>query len=238
MLERRCAIPLLLAACCVGVARQALPAEPSARDLLPAHPAVLFDPARRCPDLRQAQLDDEGIAVVAFQVSPTGVPSQPSLISSSGSNDLDTAAVSCVMKLKFQPAVSRGDGIAVVSRQAAAWKWARPGDHHADPARGAAPPAAAPTAAPTAAVVAAAAAAPAAAAPAAAAPAAAAVARQIGGSVVRVCVDGSGRLAAEPSIVQSSGDAAFDHAALGVAKAGSGSYRALPGCLELSLRPD
>lgn len=144
MLERRCAIHLLIVACCAADAPQALPAEVSARDFLAAHVAPFFEIDQRCPGLRQAPPDDEGVAVVVFQVSPTGVPSQPTLLASSGSGDLDSAATSCVMKLKFQPAVSRGDGTAVASRQVAAWKWSRPADHRAGAAPNASPPVPAP----------------------------------------------------------------------------------------------
>jgi periplasmic protein TonB len=47
-----------------------------------------------------------------------------------------------------------------------------------------------------------------------------------GSATVRVCVDGSGRLTAGPTIAQSSGSARLDEGALKVAKAGSGHYRA------------
>ena len=47
-----------------------------------------------------------------------------------------------------------------------------------------------------------------------------------GSATVRVCVDGSGRLTADPIIAQSSGSARLDEGALKVAKAGSGHYRA------------
>jgi TonB family protein len=43
---------------------------------------------------------------------------------------------------------------------------------------------------------------------------------------VQVCVDGSGRLTANPTIAQSSGSARLDAGALTLAKAGSGHYRA------------
>jgi TonB family protein len=47
-----------------------------------------------------------------------------------------------------------------------------------------------------------------------------------GVAAVRVCVDGSGRLSANPTIAQSSGSARLDEGALRLAKAGSGHYRA------------
>jgi TonB family protein len=47
-----------------------------------------------------------------------------------------------------------------------------------------------------------------------------------GVAAVRVCVDGNGRLSADPTIAQSSGSARLDEGALRLAKAGSGHYRA------------
>ncbi len=46
-----------------------------------------------------------------------------------------------------------------------------------------------------------------------------------GAATVRVCVDGSGRLSAAPTIAESSGSARLDAGALRLAKAGSGHYR-------------
>jgi periplasmic protein TonB len=47
-----------------------------------------------------------------------------------------------------------------------------------------------------------------------------------GSASVYVCVDGSGRLTADPTIAQSSGSARLDQGALRLARAGSGHYRA------------
>jgi len=47
-----------------------------------------------------------------------------------------------------------------------------------------------------------------------------------GTTTVRVCVDPSGRLTADPAAVQTSGSARIDQGALQLAKAGSGHYRA------------
>jgi TonB family protein len=47
-----------------------------------------------------------------------------------------------------------------------------------------------------------------------------------GMSTVRVCVDSKGKLASDPTIVQSSGIARLDQGALRLARAGSGHYRA------------
>jgi TonB family protein len=50
--------------------------------------------------------------------------------------------------------------------------------------------------------------------------------REMGIATVSVCVDGAGRLTGTPSIGQSSGSARLDEAALRLARAGSGHYRA------------
>lgn len=180
--------------------------------------AVRFDPLRQCPDLRVADPEEQNVAIVVFLVGPTGVPSQPTIKSAASSDGLDTASEDCVLRLRFQPATRWGDGTAVDSWQQIAWKWA--------PAR----------ARQAALGSAAAKGSNAASGPAAdAAPDSAAVA-------VRVCVDAAGKLQGAPSIVRSSGDALFDAAAVQIAQAGSGSYRAgtgaaAAGCLELSIKP-
>ena len=51
-------------------------------------------------------------------------------------------------------------------------------------------------------------------------------AHERGIAIVGVCVDGAGRLTGKPAIDQSSGSARLDEAALRLAKAGSGHYRA------------
>jgi TonB family protein len=60
---------------------------------------------------------------------------------------------------------------------------------------------------------------------------------------VQVCVDGRGRLTANPTIAQSSGSARIDAGALSLAKAGSGHYRAttedgkaVPSCFAFRIR--
>jgi TonB family protein len=47
-----------------------------------------------------------------------------------------------------------------------------------------------------------------------------------GVATVKACVDGRGRLTADPTIVESTGFARLDESALKLAKAGSGHYRA------------
>src|SRR5712671_7843065 len=73
-----------------------------------AHIALRSDPTRQCPDLRLAA---DGAAVVLFLVGPTGVPSRAAIKSSSGSEALDTAAMNCLLNLRFQPATRAGDGV-------------------------------------------------------------------------------------------------------------------------------
>ena len=50
--------------------------------------------------------------------------------------------------------------------------------------------------------------------------------REEGAAIVRACVDVKGRLVSDPTIIRSSGIVRLDEAALGLAKAGSGHYRA------------
>jgi TonB family protein len=209
---------------------------------LPARFALRFDPESRCPDLRTAGLEDAAVAVVVFLVGPTGVPSRPAIRSSSGSPPLDTAAVSCVLKLRFRPATSLGEGAPVSSWQQAAWRWARvPSQRTADATTASAAPPTPPTppAPPVANTV-----------PASAVAAASheppASPSGVGTVEVRVCVDAKGRLAQNPAVIQSSGDAKFDDAALRVARSGSGHYRPATGsdgkptsgCEQLAIRPE
>jgi TonB family protein len=177
--------------------------------LLQAQVALRFDPLRRCPDLRIA---DEGtFALVVFLVGVSGNPSQVSVRSSSQSASLDAAAVSCVLKLRFQPAIRAGDGVPIVSWQQLGWRWARQQEHHDGAAATASQAAVSPT----------------------------------NGTVqVRVCSDGTGRLAQEPKIISSSGDPGLDESALRIARSGSGNYRPattvdgtpLSGCAQLSIK--
>ena len=100
---------------------------PAPDNILQAHPALRFDPASRCSDVRPAGPDDEPVAVVLFQVGSTGVPSKATVKASSGAADLDAAATNCVLRLRFQPATRMGDGVAIDSWQQMAWKRARVG---------------------------------------------------------------------------------------------------------------
>jgi TonB family protein len=85
-----------------------------------------FNPKTHCPDLRAA---DEGTkAVVVFWVPRGGAPSHISIKSSSGSNALDSAAISCVSKLRFAPATQLGDGEPFAAWQQFALRWAVQGN--------------------------------------------------------------------------------------------------------------
>src|SRR6202158_2790095 len=95
-----------------------------------AHVAWRFDPIRQCPDLRLAE---DGAAVVVFLVGASGVPSRAAIKSSSGSEALDTAAMNCVLKLRFQPATRAGDGVAVDSWQEIARRGANQGEQDTGP---------------------------------------------------------------------------------------------------------
>jgi TonB family protein len=221
---------LVLAVPDISVAQtQPIPDNP-----LLAQTSLGFNPKTRCPDLRIA---DEGtIAVVVFWVPRSGIPSRVSIKSSSGSEALDSAAVNCVSKLRFAPATRLGDGEPLDSWQQIAWRWARQGN--ADEARemsSQTPPVAAGQASE----------------PVAAAPTqTAAQGRRddSGGKAnsvtVRVCVDETGKLKQDPTIVHSSGKALLDQAAVKIAASGSAYYRPdtssngppVSGCAQLAIK--
>jgi TonB family protein len=208
-----CALGLVLYDYPQAAPAQSAAASPPAGAAQLAHPARGFSPLTHCPELRVA---DEGeLAVIVFLVGSTGVPTQASVRASSGSPELDAAAVKCVRALHFLPLARLGDGVAIDSWQQLGLRWAKSTGTHADTAT----PAAAPAAAGSAAM-----------------PAARRVA-------VRVCVDESGQLARDPTLTHSSGDPAADEAALRIARAGSGYYRpartpdgtARAGCQQLAI---
>jgi TonB family protein len=180
---------------------------PDPNATLQAHAAWAFNPIRRCPDLRVAE--DGTASVVVFLVARSGIPSRISIKSSSGSEVLDAAAMSCVSKLRFDPATRLGDGDPIESWQEIAWKWASQ-EHHGEPpgtatrtpALRAAPDSTANSAAPN----------------------------STGGSqdrsvAVRVCADDTGKLLQDPTILRSSGNPGFDEAAIKIARSGSPYYR-------------
>ena len=203
---------------------------------LRAQTSLGFNPKTRCPDLRIA---DEGtIAVVVFWLPRGGIPSQISIKSSSGSNALDSAAISCVSKLRFAPATTLGDGEPINSWQQIAFRWTDQGNANETRAitsqnpplgasRASEPIAGVPAQIP-------------------------ANARQddSGGQAnsvtVHVCVDETGRLERDPTIVHSSGMAALDQAAVRIAASGSAYYRPdtssngppVSGCAQLAIKFD
>ena len=163
-----------------------------------AQTSLGFNPKTRCPDLRVA--DEGALAVVVFWVPRSGIPSQISIKSSSGSSALDSAAVSCVAKLRFAPATRLGDGEPIDSWQQIAWRWAATGQASAPVA------AAAPTQIP--------------------AEARQNDSHGQANSVtVHVCVDETGKLKQSPTIVHSSGNTSLDEAAVKIAESGSAYYR-------------
>jgi TonB family protein len=229
MRKSRCATftcAVLLAVHANGGAVQNMPG-PASVSL--AHPALRFDPIRKCPDLRIAE---DGAAVVLFQVGATGVPSHASIKSSSGSDALDTAAMNCVLKLRFQPAVRAGDGVAVDSWQEASWRWATLREQHREGTASRASSQGDPKAI---ALVAAkendASARP------------DSTPAQEAKVELHVCSDVAGKLARDPTIIRSSGDPGIDEAAIAIANSGSGYYRPattsggkpVSGCAQLAI---
>jgi len=192
----------------VGAAQSAA-SSPSASAPAPAgvwraRTALRFNPASRCRDIVNTGETDSGAALVLFQVGTSGVPSEPAIRSSSGSERLDAAAIACVQQLRFYPALSRGEGAPIVSWQQMAFRWKTPPPQPAQAAQQCAPGATS---------------------PAAAQPKDndAGSKRALPGEAkadVCVCVDETGKLAQQPTILQSTGDARFDQAAVALASAG------------------
>jgi TonB family protein len=193
---------------------------------LRAQTSLGYNPKTRCPDLRIA--DEGSIAVVVFWLPRSGIPSQISIKSSSGSNALDSAAISCVARLRFAPATSIGYGDPIDSWQQVALRWANQGN--ADETRAITSQN-----------------------PLSGAPAQiAANARQETSAshadsvTVHVCVDETGRLEQDPTIVHSSGIASLDQAAVRIAASGSAYYRPdtssneppVSGCVQLAIKFD
>lgn len=216
---------------------RAAQAQPIPDNPLRAQTFLGFNPKKRCPDLRIA--DAGTMAVIVFWLPRSGgIPSRIFIKSPSGSNALDSAAVGCVSRLRFAPATTLGDGESIDSWQQIAFTWANQGntgDTRTMPSQnplsgsgqGSESIAGAPV--PT-----------------------AANARQdeSGGqansATVHVCVDATGRLEQEPTIVHSSGVASLDQAAVRIAASGSAYYRPdtasngqpLSGCAQLTIKFD
>ena len=218
----------------VPAAIRAAQTQPVPDNPLWAQTPLGFNPKTRCPDLRIA---DEGtIAVVVFWLPRSGSPSRISIKSSSGSNALDSAAISCVSRLRFAAATTLGDGDPIDSWQQIALRWANQGNADETRAMTSQNPLSGASRASE---------------PIAGAPAQiAADARQqtSGGQAnsvtVHVCVDETGRLDQDPTIVHSSGIASLDQAAVRIAASGSAYYRPdtssngppVSGCVQLAIR--
>ena len=176
-----------------------------------AQTSLGFSARKICPDLRIA--DDGTAAVVVFWLPGSGIASQISIKSSSGSSALDSAAMSCVAKLRFAPATRLGDGESIDSWQQFALRWAREGNTYESRA-----PTVGASQTPE--------------------PATGAQADSV---TVHVCADETGKLKQEPTIVRSSGKESLDQAALHIAAAGSAYYRpeaasSGSGCAQLVIR--
>jgi hypothetical protein len=100
----------------------AAPFPPVPENPLHAQTSLGFNPNKRCPDLRIA--DAGTMAVVVFWLPRSGIPSHISLKSSSGSDALDSATISCVSRLRFAAATTLGDGDPIDSWQQIAFSWA------------------------------------------------------------------------------------------------------------------
>jgi TonB family protein len=216
----------------VGAEVRAAQPPPAPANPIAAQTSFGYNAKTRCPDLRIA---DEGtIAVVVFWLPNTGTPAQIAIKSSSGSNALDAAAISCVSRLRFAAATRLGDGEAIDSWQQIAFRWASQGN--ADEAR--AMSSQNPTSG------AARASEPVAGAQAAVNARQDDSARQATSVTVHVCVDQTGRLEQDPTIVHSSGVAAVDQAAVRIAASGSAYYRPdlssngppVSGCAQLAIK--
>jgi TonB family protein len=199
-----------------------------------AQTSIGYNLKSRCPDVRIA---DEGTrAVVVFWLPSSGnTPSHISIKSSSGSDALDSAAISCVSRLRFAAATRLGDGETIDSWQQIALRWADQGNAGQARAMSSQNPSGATRASE----------------PIAAGPAPMAAnarpddfAGQANSVTVHVCVDATGRLEQEPTIVRSSGMAALDQAAVRIAASGAAYYRPgsssngppVSGCAQLAIK--
>jgi hypothetical protein len=183
---------------------------------LRAQTTLGFNPKTRCPDLR---ITDAGtMTVVVFWLPRSGIPSHISIKSSSGSNELDSATVSCISRLRFAAATTLGDGDSIDSWQQIAFGWA---NRTSEPIAGA----------------------PAAITANAKQDDSGGHANSV---TVHVCVDEAGKLKQDPTIVHSSGLASLDQAAVRIAASGSAYYRpdtspdgpSASGCVQLSIKFD
>jgi TonB family protein len=165
--------------------------------------------------------------VVVFWLPSSGTPSHTSIKLSSGSSALDSAAISCVSRLRFAAATRLGDGEPIDSWQQIAFRWANQGKANETRAMTSQNPLSGGTPAQV-----------------------AGDARQDDSSgdansvIVRVCVNKAGRLEQDPAIVHSSGMASLDQAAVKIAASGSAYYRPdtssngppVSGCAQLAIK--
>ena len=200
----------------VPVNVHAAPVPPVPENPLRAHTAWRFNLETRCPELRITDVGTK--AVVVFWLSSSGAPSHISIRSSSGSDALDSATISCVSGLRFTPATTLGNGDPIDSWQQIALTWASRASEpiagapakitanaKQDDSRG-----------------------------------------QASNVTVHVCVDAAGKLEQEPTIVHSSGIASVDQAAVRIAASGSAYYRPdtspngppASGCAQLTIKFD
>jgi outer membrane biosynthesis protein TonB len=168
--------------------------------------------------------------VIIFWLPSSGIPSQISIKSPSGSNALDSAAISCVSRLRFASATRLGDGEPIDSWQEIAFRWANQGNaeetramssqnpssgasRSSEPIAGASPNARQDDSG-----------------------------GQANSVTVHVCVDETGRLEKDPTIIHSSGMRSLDQAAVRIAASGSAYYRPdtsngppVSGCVQLAI---
>jgi TonB family protein len=179
----------------VPVDVHAAPVPPVPENPLQAQTALGFNLKTRCPDLR---ITDAGtMAVVVFWLPSSGIPSHISIKSSSGSNALDSATISCVSRLRFAAATTLGNGDPIDSWQQIALSWA---SSASEPIAGAPAEIAANAKQDDS-------------------------RGQANNVTVHVCVDEAGKLKQDPTIVHSSGIASLDQAAVRIAASGSAYYR-------------
>ena len=198
----------------VPVDVHAAPVPPIPQNPLQAQTALGSNPKTRCPDLR---ITDAGtMAVVVFWLPSSGIPSHISIRSSSGSDALDAATISCVSRLRFAAATTLGNGDLIDSWQQIALSWA---SGASEPIAGA-PAKITANAKPD------------------------DSRGQSNNVTVHVCVDEAGKLEQDPTIVHSSGIASLDQAAVRIAASGSAYYRPdtspngrpASGCAQLAIK--
>jgi TonB family protein len=181
-----------------------------------ARATLTSDAASLCPEVQAATPGDRDYAVMLrFLVDAQGMPSQSSVWNSSGSDTLDSVALGCLAKLRFEPTMQ--DGVTVERWSQMRWVWkATPGAVKSCPAAAnenapvgtsntkqatAGPPRA----------------------------------------IVCVCADDAGKLTRDPVIVESTGTPKLDRAAIELARAGyahnnqTAGRKSNPGCVKFAI---